>query len=302
MRVGTTAVNFSSLIPADVTPAEAISRAQNFSIVGQVREVAEQGFDLIELSTDLTLLLPDAYSPAVVADLAALKDELGLAYTVHLPLWSLELSAPLTPVRDGSAQVVTDCIRTMEPLAPEMYVLHGTGPFASEFSHIQMPEMIHQLVLGQITGYSRRAIEQILKETGIESRRIAIETIGFPYRLTFGLAQKLDLSMCLDTGHVLIGFSGQVDLFEVLDECLPRLGEIHLHDAPWFGREGRIGYDRDHVALGMGDLDVGRLVDTLEAANWDGPVILEMKLFSHVLESVDFLRTLRPAAMPVAAA
>jgi hypothetical protein len=77
MRIGTTAVNFSSLIPADVTPAEAIRRAQNFSIVGQVREVAEQGFDLIELSTDLTLLLPDAYSPAVVADLAALKDELG---------------------------------------------------------------------------------------------------------------------------------------------------------------------------------------------------------------------------------
>ena len=105
-----------------------------------------------------------------------------------------------------------------------------------------------------------------------------------------------------NTGHVLIGFSGQVDLFEVLDQCLPRLGEIHLHDAPWFGNEGRIGYDRDHVALGRGDLDVGRLVDTLEAANWDGPVILEMKLFSHVLESVDLLRTLRPEAMPVAAA
>jgi hypothetical protein len=34
---------------------------------------------------------------------------------------------------------------------------------------------------------------------------------------------------------------------------------------------------------------VGRLVDTLEAANWDGPVILEMKLFSDVLESVDLL-------------
>jgi sugar phosphate isomerase/epimerase len=102
MRIGTTAMQLSSLIPADLTPAEAISKAQNFSIVDQVREVAEQGFDLIELSTDLTLLLPDAYSPAVVADLAALKDELGLAYTVHLPLWSLELSAPLTPMRDGS--------------------------------------------------------------------------------------------------------------------------------------------------------------------------------------------------------
>jgi sugar phosphate isomerase/epimerase len=295
-------MQFSSLIPADLTPAEAISRAQNFSIVGQVREVAQQGFDLIELSTDLTLLLPDAYSPAVVADLAALKDELGLTYTVHLPLWSLELSAPLTPVRDGSAQVVVDCIRTMEPLAPEMYVLHGTGPFAHEFSHIQMPEMIHQLVLSQITGYSRRAIEQILGETGIKSRRIAVETIGFPYHLTFELAEKLDLSMCLDTGHVLIGFSGEVDLFEVLDQCLPRLGEIHLHDAPWFGREGRIGYDRDHIALGRGDLDVGRLVDTLEAAGWDGPVILETKLFADVLESVDLLRNLRPAAMSVAAA
>jgi sugar phosphate isomerase/epimerase len=102
--------------------------------------------------------------------------------------------------------------------------------------------------------------------------------------------------------NALIGFSGDVDLFEVLDQCLPRLGEIHLHDAPWYGREGKIGYDRDHVALGRGDLDVGRLVDTLAAARWDGPAILEMKLFSHVLESVDLLRNLRPAALPAAAA
>ena len=80
-----------------------------------------------------------------------------------------------------------------------------------------------------------RASESILAETGIPSRQLAIETIEFPFDLTLELAETLDLSLCLDTGHVLVGFSGPVGLVEALERCLPRLAEIHLHDGPWQG-------------------------------------------------------------------
>ncbi len=91
-------------------------------------------------------------------------------------------------------------------------------------------------------------------------------------------AQELDTSMCLDSGHVLAGFSGPVGLFEALDLCLPRLGEIHLHDAPWQGPERTLGYGRDHQALGKGDLDVPLFFRRLQAAGYQGPIILEMSV------------------------
>jgi kynurenine formamidase len=63
-----------------------------------VRSLAATGFKTIELGGDLTLFFPGAYTPAAIERLAALKAELGLAYTVHLPLWSVEPSTPLLQI------------------------------------------------------------------------------------------------------------------------------------------------------------------------------------------------------------
>jgi sugar phosphate isomerase/epimerase len=122
---------------------------------------------------------------------------------------------------------------------------------------------------------------------------LAIETVEFPFDLTLALAEELDLSLCLDTGHVLVGFSGPVDLFEALERCLPRLGEIHLHDGPWQGPEREIRYGLDHAPLGAGDLDVGRLLDRLAEAGFTGPIIFELTV-EEALASLEVIRALRP--------
>ncbi len=97
--------------------------------------------------------------------------------------------------------------------------------------------------------------------------------------------------MCLDVGHVLAGFAGSVELFDVLERMLPRLAEIHLHDCPWYGRDGRIGYGKDHSPLGTGDLDVARLLNRLEAAHFAGPLIFELTL-EEALASMQVIRSL----------
>jgi sugar phosphate isomerase/epimerase len=102
--------------------------------------------------------------------------------------------------------------------------------------------------------------------------------------------------MCLDTGHVLVGFSGPFELFEVLERVLPRLGEVHLHDGPWQGPERNIGYGKDHQALGKGDLDVGRFLERLEQAGWDGPIIFELSV-EQAQASLDRIRSIRPGAI-----
>jgi len=64
-----------------------------------VEHIANFGFTLIELNTDLNVLFPDSFGVPTIRRLQALKESRGLSYTVHLPLWSVE---PSTPVQVGA--------------------------------------------------------------------------------------------------------------------------------------------------------------------------------------------------------
>ena len=255
---------------------ELIAAVRGFDRVASIRELAAEGFDLIELGGDLSLFFPDAFSAETVAGLAALRDELGIAYTVHLPLWSVEPSSPLGPVRRGAVEAVVETIRATAPLEPEVYVLHATNALAAEFYRMRMAEAARPIVLGIFADHAVRSLREIVAATDIDPRRLAVETIEFPFDLTLGIVEEAGTSLCFDTGHVLVGFSGPVDLFEALDRSLPHLAEIHLHDGPWQGTDHSIGYGQDHKPLGQGDLDVGRLMARLDEAAFAGPVIFEL--------------------------
>ena len=292
MRFGIMSMQIGSLIPSGLSPENAAGAIGSFDHAALVGELASLGFRPIELGGDLVLFMPHTYAPPAIKQLGALKQAEGLAYTVHLPLWSVEPSTPLTPVREGSVRALVDCIRATRPLEPEAYVLHATGALAAEFYRMRLPETARALLLRQFQAGAAESIRAILSETGIPSRQLAIETIEFPFELTMELAEMLDLSLCLDIGHVLAGFCGPVELFDALEQMLPRLAEIHLHDAPWQGEEQVIGYGTDHQALGKGDLDVGRLLDRLEEVGFDGPIIFELTV-GEALESLDVIRRRR---------
>lgn len=296
MRFGIIAMQLNLLIPPNLPPDQVAAHIAGFDHAGLVRGLAEEGFKLIELGGDLSIFLPPTFSPPAIERLAALKQELGLSYTVHLPLWSVEPSTPLAPVRLGSVQAVIEILRSTLPLDPEMYVLHATGALAAEFYHMRISEMARAIILRQFQNGARGSLKTILAETGIPSRRLAIETVEFPFELTYEMAEEFDLSMCLDTGHVLAGFSGPVELFAVLEKCLPRLGEIHLHDCPWQGPEMNLGYGKDHQTLGKGDLDTSRLLDRLIQADFRGPIVFELRV-DEALASLDVIRSIRPMAL-----
>ncbi len=293
MRFGIHALQMGSIIPQDLPPAKALTYVAGFDYADHVHSLLEQGFDPIELSGDLALFLPHTFQKPAIERLNELKVETGVSFTIHLPLWSVETSTPLKPVRLGSAQAVIDCIAATLPLQPEIYVLHATGALAAEFYHMRIPEIARTFLMRQFCSAAGESIKQILQETSLPSRKLAIETIEFPFELTLELAQDLDLSICFDTGHVLVGFSGPVDFFEALELSLPRLAEVHLHDGPWQGTQQIIGYGQDHQALGKGDLDVGRFLDRLVEADFDGPVIFELST-AEARQSLEVIHRLRP--------
>jgi sugar phosphate isomerase/epimerase len=296
MRFGIITMQREALIPSGMSMEDAMAYIASLDHADLARRLFAHGFDPIELGGDMSLFLPQSFSPETVERLADLKAEAGVTYTVHLPLWSLEPSTPLAPVREGSVRVVTEMIRATRSLAPECYVLHATGALAAEFYRMDLPDLAKGLLLRQFQGHARQSIRTILDETGLPSRQLAIETIEFPFDLTLELAEDLDLALCLDTGHVLVGFSGPVSLAEALERCLPRLAEVHLHDAPELGPGGEIVYGKDHQPLGTGDLEVGAFLDRLAKAQFLGPIIFELTV-EEALTSLEVIRRVRPGML-----
>ena len=291
MRFGIMTMQLEALVPPGLPVDQVMANILSFDHAALAGRLFDQGFNPVELSGDLGMFLPHAFQPEAMEKLAALKSR-GLGYTVHLPLWSVEPSTPLTPVRQGSLQAVVDCIQTTLPLEPECFVLHATGALAAEFYNMHISEAARGIILKQFQNGARESLKSILAQTGIPSRKLAIETIEFPLELTLELAQELDLSICLDTGHVLAGFPGWFDFFDVLERILPRLAEVHLHDSRCMP-SGQRGYGEDHKVLGTRDLELGRFLDRLSQAGYRGPFVLEMTV-PEALESLKVIQSQRP--------
>jgi sugar phosphate isomerase/epimerase len=294
MRFGIMAMQIEALVPQGVPAEQVMAGLMGFEHAALARRLFEKGFNPVELGGDLGMFLPQAYSPEAVTRLAALKDD-GLTYTLHLPLWSVEPSTPLAPVRRGSVEAIVQAIQAVRPLEPEVCVLHATGALAAEFYNMKISETARALILRQFQNGARESLQAILEQTGLPSRRLAIETIEFPLDLTVELAEEFDLSFCLDVGHVLAGFPGWFDFFEVVERLLPRLAEVHLHDSRKMPA-GRRGYGEDHKPLGQGDLELGRFLDRLSEANFQGPLVFELKV-EEALESMQVIRAARPALL-----
>jgi sugar phosphate isomerase/epimerase len=268
----------SQLAPPSVDPAVLVER------------IADQGFSLIELNTDLNVFFPDSFGVPTIRRLQALKESRGLSYTVHLPLWSIEPSTPVQWVREGSVEALVDAVLRLASLEPETYVLHATGALAAEFyTMAAIPNEARPLVVGMFQRHAAHSVEELLRRTKLPSRAIAVETIEFPFDLTLALAEEFDLSLCLDTGHVVAKYPGPVGFEEALQRSLPRLGEIHLHDAYYRPQPDGTFRRNDHLPLGEGELPLDFLLDTLQEAGFEGPIIFELTI-QEAKTSLEYLR------------
>ena len=95
MRFGIMTMQRNALIPAGLSPQETLAYIARLDHADLSRKLFSLGFDPIELGGDMPLFLPHTLAPPTIERLAQLKAETGLAYTVHLPLWSVEPSTPL---------------------------------------------------------------------------------------------------------------------------------------------------------------------------------------------------------------
>jgi sugar phosphate isomerase/epimerase len=209
--------------------------------------------------------LPDA---ATIAELAALRREHGLTFTIHFPT-DRQLGHPDARERAAAVDQYRRVADLVQPLEPFAYILHpegiapGDGPDRLAAWQQEMVEGVERLV-----------------RHGIPPTLLALENLACPFGWCTLLLEAFELSCCLDVGHLWIN---GCDVAGHVQRWLPRTRVVHLHGV----RDGR-----DHRSLT--ETDRPRLASFLASLRgppaFTGVVTLEVFSLEETAGSITVLR------------
>ncbi len=247
-------------------------------------------FQHFEVTCDLAFVLPGFFDSKTMQRLNEFRIKNDYTCSIHLPLWGIELASPNTFIRQGSIDCMIDAIEMTKILDPICWVIHATGSLVSEFTQMNLPEIGKQFMSNHFANTAEESLNQILETTQIGTRKLAVENVEFAFRNMEDCLKNLNLSVCLDTGHVLAGYSGKWNngVLEFIDNYFDRIIELHLHD----GKFPRI----DHKSLGNYDLLVPDLLNELLKKKFEGPLVFELSP-EDVEESLAYIQTTVPKAL-----
>jgi len=292
LRFGAVAIEFMPAVQRII--AGGVPDFSRINLVDIVREVvAIEHIEVIEITTEMEHMVPDSITPEVISQLVDLKDELGHSYSVHLPIWSIELASFNPFIRSGGVESICHSIKTAELLEPEAYVLHSSGSLAAEFLRNNYSEAMHILVCGYMTEFSMKSVEEIISKTEIDSRKLAIENIEFPFEFTRDIIDEHDTGICFDTGHALTKQSGDESVLEFYRQHRDRIVEVHLNDGIDTKTPGKY---EDHLVIGKGELPVREFLLELKKDGFKGPLIFELTT-EEVLESLTHIKEAVPEVL-----
>lgn len=288
MRFGIQPVSVDSVI-GQIKDSRNITNSLKLNFTKIVLDAVKRGYRHIEISLDMHYVLPEGFQKKDIENLLKIKEEHNITYSVHLPLWSIELSSPNRYIRKGSTDCLINAVKIVEPLDPEVYVLHATGALAAEFSRIEIPEQYKKIVMNIFTDNGVSAINRMIKETNLDPNKLALETIEFPLENTLDQIKKVKgAKLCIDTGHVLAKYPGDYDLFELTKKYIDITSEFHLHDGYNFPNRIKGKKIEDHIALGEGQLPI-KFLKLLYEKNFRGPIVFELN-FDQAKKSLEFIK------------
>jgi sugar phosphate isomerase/epimerase len=228
-----------------------------YTLEQALQGLSEAGFENVEIGAVkdfLEHLDPDRIGPAEIAHCQQLLDRYGLRCV------SMSGHAPLH--LDIGRERLTNVLRAGKELG--IQVLNTfTGDAETE-------EQIDAFV---------RNVNAIAEEAEAAGIRLCIETDS-----NLLPTAKVGLDILDRIGNPWVGINydpGNVIYYteavpeEDLEIALPRLGHVHLKD-----KRGGKGV-ADFPPLGDGDIDIPRILRTLDAAGYDGPVSMEIEFTDY---------------------
>ncbi len=260
-------------------------------LMPHVERCVKQGASHIELTGEIfTLATPpmlDMLRQEIQHGLLPYKEEHDISFSLHLPaMGGLDLSSSIEPIRRITVETFRKLVDLVSPLEPHNYVLHIAG-------------MIQEATASRITGSATDNLRQILVDNAMQSVRelfrflapeaICLENLpGFPMEFLSPFVEKLDLSVCLDIGHLSLR---DEPLEDFLERFRFRIREVHLHDVKKVIQGPNATTQVDHQALGQGDLDMEQILKKLHLSGFSGAIVLET-LHDQEMKSIAKLKKL----------
>jgi sugar phosphate isomerase/epimerase len=221
-------------------------------------------FDEIELLLFESLSSAALPSKAVIKELSHLASEHDLTYNIHLPT-DVSISAAQPEKRQHAVNTVLSVIDRVAPLCPTAYALH-------------IPYNQKSFDTDAVKSWQRRVFKNLEKilAGGMAAESIAVETLDYRFDLLDGILTELNLSVCLDIGHLI---AHGYDLNALFNKYVDITSIIHVHG---------VTNGCDHLALDK--LPDKYKEPVLAILNqFTGSVSLEVFAFDDLKHSLAFL-------------
>jgi len=286
-RLGISPLNLELVIDR-VLKEKGLAGLSQFRLSDLIEGVAKAGYKHCEITLDIFQLFPIQITEEEIKKIKNIKQKYGITYSAHFPFISIELASPNKFIREGSVNSIVDAFNSFIQLEDdiEVYVLHATGEFIADAMDFIMDPNIYPVATNLFADLSIQSIKEIIKRTGIDRNKIAIETMEFPFETTVKMIEKLGTKLCIDTAHILGGFSGECDLVDIAEKYLDIAAEIHLQD---YLKKGLV----DHGALGTGKNFPPEFLNLLHQRNFTGPIVFELPR-SEALKSIEYIKKFAP--------
>lgn len=194
--------------------------------------------------------------------LHTLAQDHDITYNVHLPT-DTDLAAEVPAIRQQSVALISKAMDRVALLNPTTQTLH-------------LPLHTDKLDIDRVGEWQKRAIEGLtclLDATGVATNQISIETLDFSPEWIKPIVEMLDLSVCVDVGHMILhGF----DLKKVLGLFAARTTMLHLHG---------VTAGRDHLSLRHIETDDRKTISRY-LKGFKGSVSIEVFSLARLKESM----------------
>ena len=205
-------------------------------------------------------------SKATIAELSRLAKEYDLTYNIHLPT-DVSISDEKPENQQQAVKALMGVIDLTSSLAPTSYTLH-------------IPYNAKSYSVDSVKRWQDRVLKNLKKilATGIAAESIAIETLDYRFDLLKDVLAELNLSVCLDIGHLILN---EFDFQALFNQYVDRAAIIHLHG---------VKNGRDHLALDkLADPFIQPVVSILK--RFTGIVSIEVFALDDLKLSLAFLET-----------
>lgn len=235
----------------------------NFFLTKDVFETVsftlENGFKGIEVWADVPFCHPDLFGEKERKKLKKALSENGLAYTLHGPMFGIDLGGVNPGIRKESIRQTKAAIDLIKELNGEIITIH---PPKTPSRIPQVKEHIFQLAkeaISEINQYGEgKGITVALENCGVEFNDWEENLDDF-----LRLVDECAVSVCLDVGHAHCSW-GLEKTIEALKE---KIKCIHISD--------NNGTKDEHLPVGMGNINFQSVLSFVR--NFSGMIVHEIQ-------------------------